>query len=222
MLNKSDLAIIIPAFNEAASLGDVVDRATVFGTVIVVDDASHDGTAQIAEGRGAIVVSHARNLGYDRALDSGFKKAGVLGCAFAVTLDADGQHDPATLEAFISQLAKADLVLGVRPRKQRAAEILFAGLTRILYGIRDPLCGMKGYRMSLHQALGHFDSYGSIGTELALYSVRRGTRFVEVPVPIRAREGAPRFDTRWRANLRILRAMLIMFRKHFGLFAGES
>jgi glycosyltransferase involved in cell wall biosynthesis len=206
-MERSELAIIIPAFNEEASIGQVVAQAVAFGTVIVVDDASTDKTPSVAKEHGAVVVSHSFNRGYDRALDSGFAKAASLGCRYAVTLDADGQHDPTWIKRFAEHLVDYDLVLGVRPRKQRVSESLFGAFTRLLYGIRDPLCGLKGYRMELYVELGHFDSYESIGTELALYGLRKGRRYVEIDVPIRERRGTPKFGRTLSANYRILRAM---------------
>jgi len=60
----------------------------------VVDDGSSDGTAKIAQGEGATVVSYSVNRGYDAALESGFCKAAEIGCELVVTIDADGQHNP--------------------------------------------------------------------------------------------------------------------------------
>lgn len=207
-MERSELAIIIPAFNEEASLGPVVARSLRFGLVIVVDDASSDRTGQVALDHGAQVVRHERNRGYDAALDAGFAHASALGCRYAVTIDADGQHDAGLLQRFAEALPSNDLVLGVRPRTQRLAETWFAWFAQWRYGVRDPLCGMKGYRLSWYHRLGHFDAHGSIGTELALFAVRQGATFVQVAVPIRARVGKPRFASGLKGNWRIFRALI--------------
>jgi hypothetical protein len=69
--------------------------------------------------------------------------------------------------------------------------------------------------MSVYQALGHFDSYRSIGTELALFAARRGYRLAQVAVKTRDRADAPRFGRLLSANLRILRALALgMFRRY--------
>jgi glycosyltransferase involved in cell wall biosynthesis len=207
---RSGVGIIIPALNEAQSIAKVVEGARQFGTVIVVDDGSSDGTGAVAAAAGAEVVRHPLNLGYDAALGSGFERAAALSCDAVVTLDADGQHDPQLLAQFIAALETgASVVAGVRDRCQRIAERLFAWVTRIRWGIHDPLCGMKGYQMAVYRELGHFDSYGSIGTELALFAARRGMRLVEIPVRTRERVGAPRFGRRLSANWRILRALIL-------------
>lgn len=206
------LAIVIPALNEASSIAPVVKAAREYGLPIVVDDGSSDDTAEIARNAGAEVISHERNRGYDAALNSGFKRAAQLGSVFAVTMDADGQHNPELLGRFAQELEQgADVVIGVRDRKQRLAEHLFAYVTKWLWGIKDPLCGMKGYRMSVYNRLGHFDAFGSIGTELALFAVRNRYRLSQIPVPTRDRVGAPRFGRLLHANFLILRALLLAF-----------
>ena len=182
-----------------------------------MDDASHDGTGEIAEAAGAVVVRLDRNCGYDAALDRGFREALKLGAEVAITFDADGQHDPESLGAFVEPLGdrSADLVIGVRPKPARLMEAVFGFYARVRYGIPDVLCGLKGYRMELYTDHGCFDSSGSIGTELTLASLRRGVRVVTVPVPIEERAGTPRFGRAVAANFKILRAMIIGIYRDF-------
>lgn len=207
-MERHRVGVVIPALNEATTIAEVVRGVLADGTPIVVDDGSRDETSSLAAAHGAVVVRHLNNLGYDRALDSGFVRAAELGCDLVVTMDADGQHDPTLLRTFIRALDDgADVVVGVRDRRQRLAEHVFAWFGRWLWGIRDPLCGMKGYRIGVYRDLGHFDSYGSIGTELAIFGARTRRRIAEVPVRTRDRDGAPRFGRRLGANLSIFRAL---------------
>jgi glycosyltransferase involved in cell wall biosynthesis len=209
-LDRSEVAIVIPAFNEGATIQDIVQAASKHGQTIVVDDCSTDATVSLARAAGAVVVVHTMNRGYDSALNTGFAEASRRHCSYVVTLDADGQHDPALLEEFIAHLEQgADLVVGMRPRYARVAERLFALYTRMRFGLHDPLCGMKGYRMSMYRARGWFDSYQSIGTELALYAIRHKRPVMQVPVTIAQRNGVPRFARRWKANWRILRSLVL-------------
>ena len=214
-MDRSDLAIIIPAYNEEHSIGNVVSNVSSYGLVIVVNDASSDGTKLIAEEKGAIVISHETNQGYDGALETGFREAHKRGCTYAVTLDADGQHNTALLAAYIDLLANsADMVVGIRPKPARLGEYLFAKYASLRYGIKDPLCGMKGYHMKIYDDLGHFDSYQSIGTELALFAVRKGYTITQIPIPIADRLGASKFGGFWRGNGKILRALYHDLRQH--------
>jgi len=210
-MDRSRIAIVIPALNEARTIAAVVERVRVFGQPVVVDDGSTDDTAVLAWAAGADVVVHAVNRGYDGALNSGFARAAKLGCAYAITVDADGQHNPQQIADFIALLDQGyALVLGVRDRQQRVAEHIFAWVARRVWGLSDPLCGMKGYDMALYHHERAFDHFGSIGTELAVRSAARGVRRVEQPTVIRDRADAPRFGRRLSANWRILRALFIL------------
>lgn len=208
-MDRSGIALIIPAYNEAATIYAVVKSASRYGQPIVIDDCSTDATADLAERAGAVVLSHVSNRGYDGALNTGFAEADRREFDAIITLDADGQHDPELLSRFIDELDQgADLVLGVRDRFPRCAERVFALYTRHRYGVHDPLCGMKAYRRLVYQRLGHFDSYQSIGTELALFGVKSNFSFREIAFKVRDRQDSPRFGRLFSANLRILRAMM--------------
>ena len=211
-MDRCRLAIIIPAYNESTTIARIVQAVSTYGTPIIVDDGSTDQTAYAARDAGAEVVSHVSNSGYDAALDSGFRHANRIGCDFALTMDADGQHDPSLLPVFIAALnGGADVVIGVRDRRQRIAEHVFALVSHLLWGIRDPLCGMKAYRMELYRELGHFDVYCSIGTELAIYGARRHKNIIQVAMMTQDRADSPRFGRRFNANLKIIRALYKAF-----------
>jgi len=207
--------------NEAETISAVVTAAAAFGTPIVVDDGSSDETTDRATLAGAVVVSHKSNRGYDEALNSGFEKAVALGIQLVVTLDADGQHDPDLIQEFLAKFCEgADVVVGARDRRQRLAEHFFSWYTRWSIGISDPLCGMKAYRTTVYEALGHFDSYQSIGTELMIFAARSGFNVQQIEFQVRDRNGSSRFGSSLKANCRILRAMFLAMSTNNGRFNG--
>lgn len=202
------IAVVIPALNESESIAAVVAAVRCYGQPIVVDDGSTDGTGSLASVAGAVVVSHVVNRGYDRALESGLKRAVDDGYDFVVTLDADGQHKPELLVVLVEQLfAGADMVIGVRDRHQRFSESIFSVTAKLLWGIADPLCGMKGYRIARLRKIPEFYTYASIGTELALRAARSGWRIAQVPISTSSRKGVSRFGGGIRANWMILKAL---------------
>jgi glycosyltransferase involved in cell wall biosynthesis len=213
-VERSRLAIIIPALNEAGTIGAVISAISLYGCAIVVDDGSSDATSEVASAAGALVVRHSVNQGYDGALNSGFARAAASGCEFAITIDADGQHDPAVLIEYIRHIEEGcAVVLGVRDRMQRFGEAVFSYVGRSLWGISDPLCGLKGYRLQDYLRVGAFDTFGSIGTELAVRVVASGGKYREIPVVTRLRQDAPRFGRRFSGNAKIFRALLILLYK---------
>lgn len=213
-MDRSEVAIIIPAYNEETSIGRVVQNTLQYGNVIVVNDCSKDKTAEIAEKSGAIVISHSVNKGYDGALNSGFAKANELDCKYAITFDADGQHDSKLIKCFLDFFENGtELVLGMRSKPARLMEYIFGIYTSLRFGIKDPLCGMKAYCMSIYRRKGAFDTYQSIGTELALWAAKNNAKVIQKPIPIYNREGVPRFGRLLNANLKIFRAMLLSFVK---------
>ena len=106
-------------------------------------------------------------------------------------------------------LSVADVVVGVRSRKQRLAEHIFAFYSSLRFGIKDPLCGMKAYRATVYSMLGHFDSCDSVGTELMIFSAKHKFKIDQVPFDVSERDGASRFGQIFLGNYKIIRAMVM-------------
>jgi glycosyltransferase involved in cell wall biosynthesis len=214
-MDKLQVAIVIPAFNEEDTISNVVLSVKKYGVVIVVNDASTDNTGKLAEEAGAVVVSHNENKGYDGALNSGFEKADELNLDAVVTFDADGQHSSNALPVYISLLEEGiALVLGVRPKTQRFSESIFRIYTNNKYNWQDPLCGCKGYSMDLYRDRKCFDINKSIGTELAIYGIRSGYSYRQVDLDISQRPDKPRFSSVFWANIKIFRALFLMIKSN--------
>jgi glycosyltransferase involved in cell wall biosynthesis len=113
---RSPILVLIPAYNEGAHIGAVVESALAHLPVLVVDDGSSDDSALKAKNAGALVVVQHPNQGKGAALLAGLQRA--LGEEFqaVITLDADGQHDPSEIPSFIHayEQSKADLIIGQR------------------------------------------------------------------------------------------------------------
>jgi glycosyltransferase involved in cell wall biosynthesis len=112
---------LVPAHDEAPRIARVVERARRHVAVLVVDDGSSDATADLAEGAGATVVRQSPNQGKGAALRAGFAAALERGADAVITLDGDGQHDPAEIPAFLGERARrviagepAELIVGAR------------------------------------------------------------------------------------------------------------
>lgn len=192
--------VIIPALNEAARLGSVIDKlrdASPDWDVLVVDDGSKDATADAARRHGAVVVSHPFNLGYGAALQTAYKYACELDYDHVLQMDADGQHPPEEARKLMEPLLRgdADVVFGSRflaggggyqvPLTRRAGIALFGGLARLITG--EPMTdvttgfaavGRRGIRLF---AGDHFPAdYPDADVRIMLHKV--GLRVLEAPV----------------------------------------
>lgn len=109
------ITAILPAYNEEVSIGSVVLRTRKFvDRVVVIDDGSSDRTSEVAALAGAVVLRHAKNQGKGAALKTGFEA--MNGDAVIVTIDSDGQHDPADIPRLVDPILRgeADMVNGSR------------------------------------------------------------------------------------------------------------
>ncbi|MDR3511220.1 MAG: glycosyltransferase family 2 protein [Caulobacteraceae bacterium] len=205
-MDRSDLAVVIPCHNEAATIGEVVRQAARHADVIVVDDRSTDGSGQVARAGGARVIDSA-SRGYDGALDTGLRQAWTDGYRFVVTMDADGEHDPAILAQFRAAFEQgADLVCGFRPRPQRAAEYAVGLIGVLRFRIRDLLCGMKGYSRRVLERYYESGLPLSVNMAPAMLWRRAGGSVAEVAVTGTPRLDRPRFGRALKANWAIWRA----------------
>jgi len=117
MQSRAGVYIVVPAYNEAPAIHDVVrDLRSEFANVVVVDDGSDDATAENARGAGAIVLQHIVNRGQGAALQTGIDYSVQRGAEVVVTFDADGQHRVGDVDRLLESLDKdgADVAIGSR------------------------------------------------------------------------------------------------------------
>lgn len=215
--------VVMPAFNEAAVVGDVVRE--VFeqapgAAIVVVNDGSHDRTREVAEQAGAVVLDLPFNLGVGGAMRTGFKFAQRAGYRYVVQVDADGQHNPADVGRIVEALAEHDVVIGARfagvgdyvargPRRWAMA-VLAWGISRVA-GTRltDTTSGFRG---SGPRAIAYFaDHYPAeyLGdtSESLVMAAKAGLSIGQVPVAMRPRAGGAPSQSPLRAAAYLVRAV---------------
>ena len=205
--------ILIPAHNEQDTVGAVVQRIRQTGgwPVVVIDDCSTDHTALVARAAGATVLPLAIQLGAWGATQTGLRYALAGGYSAAVTVDADGQHDPAGIPDLLAPLAagEADVVIGAFPaRASRNLRWAWAYF-RLLTGLRieDITSGFRAYGATAIAVLASREAslldYQDVGVLLILR--REGLRLAEAPVGMNPRTaGRSRIFHSWWAVSRFL------------------
>lgn len=206
-LPRPRVLALIPAHNEAASIAAVVRGCHALPglSVTVVCDACSDGTAHVARSAGARVIELPVQLGAWGATQAGLRDAQRAGIECVVTLDGDGQHDPASLTCLLAEMARAgtDVVIGTCPGRLSLAKRIAWGWFRALTGLSasDLTSGLRVYGRRAIDVLASEDAtlldYQDVGVLLLLRE--RGLSIAEVPVTMAPRtDGHSRVFTSWR------------------------
>jgi glycosyltransferase involved in cell wall biosynthesis len=178
------VSVIIPARNEEGRVGRVVTECLSYADeVIVVDDASGDGTAREAETAGARVIRTPRRSGYIETIKAGF---GVSRSRVVVTIDADGEYPTDAIPALVRPIVagEADMTQGARRRELvRWSERLLSRLAALLGPVGDSGTGLRALQRSLATEL-HLRGTCICGT-LSLEVLSLGGRIQDVPVALR-------------------------------------
>jgi glycosyltransferase involved in cell wall biosynthesis len=188
--------VIIPAYNSQATIAQVVNRARIHtDQVVVVNDGSTDATARRAAEAGARVMGGGRNRGKGHALALAFRYVLQHGFETAITLDADLQHDPAAIPAFLRsfEATGADLIIGNRmhqrqaiPRVRYVPNLIGTRCFSWLTGqtIRDSQCGFRLYSRRLMASLPMLCDGFAAESDLLLRAGRHGFRIEFIPIEV--------------------------------------
>lgn len=187
-------AALIPAFNEAESIGEVLDGLRgIVDHALVVDDGSTDGTSAAAREKGAEVLVHPANRGKGQAVRAGIAALSERGFTHVLIMDGDMQHLPSEAAGLVRAAAEtgADLVLGERRfgREAMPASRYHAnrwGSRALSWFVGIPLpdtqCGFRVVRLAALRGLALRARGYDIETEMLVKLWRRGARITSVPV----------------------------------------
>ncbi len=195
--DTAGLIVIIPAFQEAATIAEVVARLGVTlpaAPVLVVDDGSTDDTVAIARASGAGVLRGETNQGKGAALQRGMRHALKTGAAYVATLDGDGQHRPEDLPRLLALAAPDRIVIGsrrgaagqpaARRRANRVADFWISWAAR--HPVSDSQSGFRIYPVAALADLSRYDGRArrfSFESEILIDAARRGITTIAAEIP---------------------------------------
>ncbi|HLG74404.1 MAG TPA: polyprenol monophosphomannose synthase [Chloroflexota bacterium] len=226
--------VVLPTYNEADNLSPLIQQVLAHGVdVLVVDDASPDGTGELAEGLRAKhpsrvdVLHRSRKLGLGTAYVDGFRRALAAGYDYVLEMDCDFSHDPGYLPAFLERIQQADLVLGSRYVKgggtvnwnafRRFISLGGSLYSRLVLGLpyRDLTGGFKCFRRQVLEQI-DLDTVRSNGyafqIELTYRAHQRGFRIEELPILFHER----RVGSSKMSRAIVLEGMLRVWQFRFG------
>ncbi|NTW28531.1 MAG: glycosyltransferase family 2 protein [Coriobacteriia bacterium] len=192
-------AVLMPVYNEAPTVATVLDAVRRYfrGEIIVVDDGSTDETPRVLAARSDITTVHLdRNCGYGCALKVGFGLAADMGVSHLITMDCDGQHEPAHIPQFLDALASGgDIIsgsrylpgsasVGVAPNDRRSINATVTSeINRVTgWGLTDAFCGFKAYRLHAIECIRLRESGYAMPLELWAKAWRCGLSVREISV----------------------------------------
>jgi len=206
---------LIPAYMEQRMIRDVVFRVREYiSDVIVIDDGSLDRTSEEAAAAGAVVIRHARNLGKGVAINTGFDYARKNNFNYLITMDADGQHDPADIPRFVEAYERTGIPVLIGNRMgERSAMPLMRKLTNLSMSwmlsramkqyVPDTQCGFRLYRCNVLPFIEVMSTRYAAESEILLHIAARGIRVDSVPIAVIYRNERSKINP-FRDTLRFL------------------
>ena len=192
--------------------------------MVVINDFSTDGTAEIAERAGVSIVHLPFNLGIGGAMQTGYQYARDHGFEVAMQIDSDGQHDAAEAHKLLEPLARgeADMVIGTRfagvgdyrsTTGRRIGMVMFSGVARMLVKLKitDPTSGFRAVNRLGIELFARDYPHDFPEVESNVLAARHGLRIVEVPVKMRERAAGQSSVTTIRGTYFVIRIMLSLF-----------
>ena len=207
-MQKYQVIILIPCFNEEKTIIDICKKAKNFGKVLVVNDNSTDKTKILLQEKKINFINNKKNLGYEKSLIKGFnyifknfKKA-----KYILTIDADGELPVKNIPKILKNKNKNfDLLIGNRSNLNRISEIILDYVFKIKFGLKDPVSGFKLYKIKSLKKIVNLLSDKMFLVDVPVIFYKLGRIMSNIDIITKKRLDKPRVGSSISSNLKILR-----------------
>ncbi len=196
MIDKKDVLIVLPAYNESKTIINVIEgiRYQGYDNILVIDDCSTDSTKDILKKNNVTFLHHIINRGAGAATNTGITYAKNKKYNYLVLMDSDGQHNPEDIHKIVKALENYDTVIGSRmlmysnkmPISRKIANYIGSILTFIIYGIyiRDSQSGFRGFSKKAIDKINITNDRFEFCSEMSGEIHKYGLKYKEIPIEV--------------------------------------
>ena len=214
-MEKDKTIIIIPTFNEEKTINKIYIQAKKHCLVLIVDDASSDGTSKILNSKKMNFLRNKKNIGYEASTIKGIKYAikYYKNLKYLVTLDADGELPVNSISKLQKQIKKnnLDILVGYRDKMNRFTEIILSYLYKLKFNVNDPVCGLKIYKIEILKKAIKKVSNNLFLVDILTFASCRNYLIKNFKIKVKKRKDNPRVGNFFQSNLKIIRIILHTF-----------
>ena len=208
-MQKHEIVILIPCFNEERTIIKICKEAKRFGKVFIIDDKSTDNSAILLKKERINFLSNKKNLGYENTLIKGFRYIlkKFKNTRYILTMDADGELPAKNIPKIIKTIKrkKYDLVIGNRSNFNRFSENILDKIFRLKFSLKDPVSGFKLYKKDSLKKIIDKISYNMFLVDILISFRKLNLSIVNVDIISKKRIDASRVGNKLISNLKILK-----------------
>ena len=208
-MQKHEIVILIPCFNEERTIIKICKEAKRFGKVFIIDDKSTDNSAILLKKERINFLSNKKNLGYENTLIKGFRYIlkKFKNTRYILTMDADGELPAKNIPKIIKTIKrkKKDLGIGNRSNFNRFSENILDKIFRLKFSLKDPVSGFKLYKKDSLKKIIDKISYNMFLVDILISFRKLNLSIVNVDIISKKRIDASRVGNKLISNLKILK-----------------
>ena len=210
--------IIIPLYNEEKTIQKVIrdiKSLNIKTDILIVNDKSTDNSLeQIKSNKNIKIINNSQNIGYEKSLEKGLHQAYKLKYKFIITIDADGEHDTSDIPKIVDLLSRGYcMVTTNRSQKNRISEYILGLFFNLLFSIRDPLSGYKGYNLEILTKNNIELKFNGVGTYILVKVIQSNLLISSINTKTFVREDNSRYGSGLFIELKLIISVLKQFFK---------